>query len=151
MTHKLAVESGVDSIWRDRGMQPESFHNILSSGFQGWGGEAHTRPSVWCVHILMPEAAPGLSSHWNLYPGEFSFHRMLKQLPLWKESLDPNPRKPQNPCAFFREAENVGSISCDSTFCVFSSSLLAVGTLECFSFILVKDLQVQVAFACFCR
>lgn len=57
---QIGVESGVDSIWRDGGMQPESFHNILSSGFRGWGGEAHARPSMWCVHILMPEAAPGL-------------------------------------------------------------------------------------------
>ena len=43
------------------------------------------------------------------------------------------------------------SVSFDNTFCMFSSLLLAVRTLERFSFNLATVLQVQVAFACFCR
>lgn len=37
----------------------------------------------------------------------------------------------------------MGSVSCDSAFCMFGSLLLAVGTLECFSFILIRDLQCR--------
>lgn len=65
--------------------------------------------------------------------------------------MDPNPGRPQNSSAFFREAESVDSVSFDNAFCVLSSLLLAVGTLERFSFNLATVLQVQVAFACFCR
>lgn len=43
------------------------------------------------------------------------------------------------------------SVSFDNALCTFSSLLLAVGTLERFSFSLATVLQVQVAFACFCR
>lgn len=78
-------------------MQPESFHNILSSDFLLGRGEHTSHPCG--VHILMPEAAPGLSSHWNLYPGEFSFHRMLKQLPQ-KESLIQPQKALKSMCIF---------------------------------------------------
>lgn len=50
---------------------------------------------------------------------------------------------------FFREVEQIESFSFNSVFHSFSSLLLLVSTLECFSFILLTVVKVQVALTCF--
>lgn len=73
MTHKLELRVEWIAFGMTEGMQPESFHNIMSSGFRSWGEEAHVRPSMWYVHILMLKAAPGLFLIRTVILGSFVF------------------------------------------------------------------------------